>query len=163
MCSPRAISSSKAFVIFSQSRCWRASERAAVSQIQAWSLLNRPGARMITMSFCGMQGTFMKVHLVIALLASSQQSVLGRQQLHGRNVKIAVAEIPGEYTKGSVEQLHGFGALGSVVDIQNYMWQPVWHEMDKWWINQMTISPLREWEHQRADIIFVPATLRWAL
>lgn len=108
-----------------------------------------------------MQGSSVQLHLALILLAlpggiREVSAVYGQVQ----DVRIAVAEIPGTYTKGSVEQLWGFGALGSAVDIQDDMWQPRQHDIDRWWINQLNISPLRVWDQQHADIIFVPATLR---
>ena len=75
-------------------------------------------------------------------------------------VKISLAVIPEEFTKGSLENLLGFASLGKTIDIDNSFWESQWHEVDKWWINQLTISPLRVSDDDQADIIFVPATLR---
>ena len=106
-----------------------------------------------------------QLRVALSLLAVFLQVVSGRRlpDRRSQDVKIAVAEIPGKYTVGSVDEMWGFGALGSAVSIEDDLWQPRWPDIDKWWINQLNISPLRVWDHQSADIIFVPATLRWAL
>ena len=97
-----------------------------------------------------------------SILASPVQASQG-SRLHRsipKQAKIAVADIPERFTKGNLDALLGFASLGKVIDIESAFWESQWHEVDKWWINQLTISPMRVWDSEQADIIFVPATLR---
>ena len=110
--------------------------------------------------------------LVLLLLLSSSIEYARLEPLHvGRpshrnspsQVRIAVAQIPEQFTKGNPETLMGFASLGRAIDIGDGFWESQWHEVDKWWINQLSISPMRVGNDSHADIIFVPATLRFDL
>ena len=78
-----------------------------------------------------------------------------------QEAKIYMTPLPQEFHGWPAEQLWGFRGLGSVVDINHSLWSADWHAVDKWWINQLNISPLRTADPDEADFIFVPATIRY--
>ena len=96
--------------------------------------------------------------IVIAL--SLQSNVASRIQVPHRSVKIFVAQLPPQFQNWSPEELWGFRGLGHAVDIKQSLWEANWHSVDKWWINQLNVSPLRTAEVNEADVVFVPATIR---
>ena len=77
-----------------------------------------------------------------------------------QEVRIYLAPLPVKFHDWSAEDLWGFRSLGEAVDMSQNLWDPSWHAIDKWWINQLSISPLRTADADEADVVFVPATIR---
>ena len=96
--------------------------------------------------------------IVIAL--SLQYNIASPIQVPQNSVRIFVAELPPQFQSWSPEELWGFRGLGHAVDIKQSLWEANWHSVDKWWINQLNVSPLRTAEVSEADVVFVPATIR---
>ena len=71
-----------------------------------------------------------------------------------------MADIPSRFQTWTPEDVLGFKSLGRVVNATDNLWVPEWYSIDKWWINQLNISPLRVHDAQKADVIFIPATIR---
>ena len=79
-----------------------------------------------------------------------------------QEAKIYLTPLPQEFYGWPVEQLWGFRGLGNALDIDQSLWSADWHAVDKWWINQLNISPLRTAKLEEADVVFVPATIRYS-
>ena len=79
---------------------------------------------------------------------------------HPGAVSIHVADIPSRFQTWTPEDLWGFRSLGHAVNISDNLWVPEWFSIDKWWINQLNMSPLRVFDAEEADVIFIPATIR---
>jgi len=79
---------------------------------------------------------------------------------HAQEVRIYVAPLPAKFHDWPAEDLWGFRSLGDAVDMSQSLWDPSWHAIDKWWVNQLSISPLRTADVDEADVVFVPATIR---
>lgn len=105
-------------------------------------------------SAVALSSTINNTHLV-------HSTTLRPRQMRSTTVLISIAKIPSRYTRYSSEELWAFRALGNAIDIDQGLWEPRVHDIDKWWINQLNISPLRVLDEESADIIFVPATLRY--
>ena len=80
-----------------------------------------------------------------------------------QEAKVYITPLPQEFHGWSVEHLWGFRGLGNPADINQSLWAADWHAVDKWWINQLNISPLRTADPEKADFIFIPATIRYLL
>ncbi len=79
-------------------------------------------------------------------------------------VSFFIADIPDRYIKGvngmgafETNAQYGFVSLGNLLSPAHDHWDTVWHQIDAWWNNQMMVSPLRSYNSEGADIIYVPA------
>ena len=97
---------------------------------------------------------------LILIALSLQYNIVSPIQVPQNSVRIFVAKLPPQFQSWSPEELWGFRGLGHAVDIKQSLWEANWHSVDKWWINQLNVSPLRTAEVNEADVVFVPATIR---
>lgn len=56
----------------------------------------------------------------------------------------------------SFDELWSFGGFGELEDHELDVWSGPWHKVDMFWTSQMLRSPLRVWDADEADIVFVP-------
>ena len=74
-------------------------------------------------------------------------------------LKVFIASIPEQYAspKGmNFEEIVGTDVIGAKISESLYMWDSVWHHVDKWWIHQLTVSQMRVHEVEDSDIVFIP-------
>lgn len=75
-------------------------------------------------------------------------------------LKIYVADVPDEYRMYQpAEEFWAFRSLGNIIDLFANQWDSMWHAVDRWFTNQMHISPLRIYSADEADIVYINAAL----
>ena len=81
-------------------------------------------------------------------------------------LSIYVADIPDIYISGpfgkgleETNRRYGHTSFGSLLSAEHDLWASNWEDVIAWFIEQMETSPLRTYDANSADMIFVPAML----
>ena len=105
--------------------------------------------------------------MVFILLTTTTYKHAGKLHDHG-TLSIYVAEVPDTYIVGTtgrgVEETnlrYGHTSLGPLFSVEHEQWGSSWHALIAWFIDQINTSPLRTYDPDAADIIFVPAILNF--
>lgn len=84
-----------------------------------------------------------------------------------RALRLYVAEVPEKFFTGvsgkgleEINRQYGHGALGKIWSPRDKYWLTPWHQVDAYWTNLVSISPLRTYDVEQADMIYVPTLMR---
>jgi hypothetical protein len=85
---------------------------------------------------------------------------------NNKNPSFYVAEVPYAYTNGvygegktETDSHYDYASLEPLLAPEHDHWDSIWHRVVAWYINQISMSVLRTYDIDTADIIFVPATI----